>query len=1000
MGVLLNCKPRAEVLEGDLSDVMFAAILGNVLNAKAAHVYQDAATFFDNTHPAEQLKKIVQAVFQRLSDPSEPGAVIRLSTGFGGGKSHALIALWHLAQSISDFSLGTELLPAAQRPKIVRVAAVDGEGAGVPDFATHADATTRSIAGEIAYQFGGVEALKVLGAADSPVASPNASQIEAILPKEPTLILLDEVVTYMAKLDEQGRGNLKGFISALANAVTTRKQAVLVVTDPAAQQAYAKESSEIDETLRTVAMELDQILGRKFSEFDPIKDEGAQVISRRLFEKIDPEAAQAISATYKALYERVARDPDTANLLPKNALDKEFIQRFVVCYPFHPRLIETAQNRLSTMPDYQRGRGTLRLFARLIRDVWERAQDIELIDAGDVDWSSDRIQADLLQRLNRDKFKAVVDADIRQHAAELDGTTAGAAEATSAEAIAAQAEPIKRGHHTRVASALLLESLPMDSNSAMSIADITLATLRPQDAGHEPKEALERLLSCCWYTYPSESGERFRFRIEPNVNRQIDEKTASVKDEDVRAKIRTSVQEYYKGTFFQNAYWPDSEAAVPKTTKPVLVLTDNLELAKSIVQYEGTTGEGHKIPRAFVNNLAVLAPEHGLYQSAFERGKRLIAAQMLQEEFKKDTGSELARKQLEQILPGLIHSFRVEAVRAFSQLVLYAGGPGSTNGCSVHGLTEEVLPSYQPSDAKNGGQASTTFGQTKLREFLETKDLMYKPSDVMDRSLFVERVVKGTPEFQDQSGVYTAAALCERMLSIPGSKLLGDLSIFRNTIRRAVEEGLLVVRTKDGRAFDKEGCVQDGTRYHVPLTGPAPDVDTLVALADSDAAKEWTSIEQPDEQVAPPPLAPPQPANEFESWDEIIEAASTRDLVHLALIAATPTDLAAGKVAAVEVGADSQSLEVEIIGKLKDGGNAAFRLADVSPNHPLAGLANQVYSGVAPGESTTTRFELRLAFGDSGRSEMYEALSRARDVIRERDAEGAIKVRARFRSEG
>src|SRR5262245_16692769 len=123
MGVLKSCKPRKEVLEGDLEDAIFAADFGDLIadDARTPLVYRDAPTFFANTHPATDLKRIVEHVFVRLAKKEEGGAVIRLSTGFGGGKTHTLMTLWHLARNVGNATLGTELLPAAGRPKAVTV---------------------------------------------------------------------------------------------------------------------------------------------------------------------------------------------------------------------------------------------------------------------------------------------------------------------------------------------------------------------------------------------------------------------------------------------------------------------------------------------------------------------------------------------------------------------------------------------------------------------------------------------------------------------------------------------------------------------------------------------------------------------------------------------------------------------------------------------------------------------------------------------------------------
>ncbi len=179
MGVLGGCKPRAEVLEGDLQDEIFAADFGHLIAGRAPKVYSDARIFFENTHPAEQIRLLTQAVFGRLADANRGGATIRLSTGFGGGKTHALMALWHLARNIGDLALGTDLLPAAGRPKKVTVVAVDASNAGVPIFATHGDITVHSLWGEIAYQFGGEKALEAAGKLNEVSRKPLSVAVKA-----------------------------------------------------------------------------------------------------------------------------------------------------------------------------------------------------------------------------------------------------------------------------------------------------------------------------------------------------------------------------------------------------------------------------------------------------------------------------------------------------------------------------------------------------------------------------------------------------------------------------------------------------------------------------------------------------------------------------------------------------------------------------------------------------------------------------------------------------
>ena len=114
-----------------------------------------------------------------------------------------------------------------------------------------------------------------------------------MLPDKPTLFLLDELVIYMATLSERGQGCLISFLNKLSAVCGRRPQTVLVVTDPADQRAYSKEAAKLGGGLTEAAIKLDDMIGRKASDFDPIGDEAAKVIITRLFERIDPAEALA-----------------------------------------------------------------------------------------------------------------------------------------------------------------------------------------------------------------------------------------------------------------------------------------------------------------------------------------------------------------------------------------------------------------------------------------------------------------------------------------------------------------------------------------------------------------------------------------------------------------------------------------------------------------------------------------------------------------------------------
>lgn len=969
MSVLKSCKPRKEVLEGELDDAIFAADFGQLIEGSAPKVYGDATVFFRNTEPTHDLKAVCTAVFKALANKNETGQLIRLSTGFGGGKTHTLMALWHLAENISDVSLGTELVPAAGRPKEVNVVAVDAAKAGIPVFATHGKTKVNSLQGEIFLQLGESAALKALGPADHHEASPDEALISKTLGTGPLLILLDELVIYMAGLSATGQGNFLSFLGKLVSSIAKRKQAVLVVTDPGQQAAYAGISAQMAAAIAPAAMKLDDILGRKMSDFDPVGKQAARVIARRLFEKIDPIAAKKASADYHQLYNRVHEAH--ADLLPAGATSAEYARRIEECYPFHPRLIDTAKERLGPLPEFQRSRGVLRLFARIIRDVWEQKPTLELITAGDINWGSERIRADLLQRLRREQFSSAVDADLEGHARQLDDGKPG-------------------GIHYRVASATLLESLPRNEHSGLDAPDLALAILRTEEAGHEPSEALDRIVGECWHTYPMAGGRGWQFRFEPNVIKQIEQRAATVDLEEAKQRVLTEVQSFFAGPVFSLASWPDRPKDVLERKDLQLALCATVNLAEDVCANADTSDPAAPVPRRFRNSIVGVAPSPDSFNMAVERAKRLIAAEQIERDARHGESHALVRDQLTRIKPSLSREFKIQTCRAFDTVVRADG---------VVGRLEEK---YQVPDEEI---LSKPQGQKSLRSFLDDKDLIYRSDAALDPDRFLKAVLAGTTPIPDQPEVYRLGDVHERFLSASGLRLVPDQAVVRNTILKALDSGKVALRLADGSAYDNVGAVTGpkGQRRHVDGGRPSVGLrnDELISRSDSLAAKDWLAV---DAQVprgdtsgpgTPPLPVPEAPTIVATSWSEIVTLAETRPLLQLVLNAATPAvaDTLAGL--AQPLGADEIALDVTVAGDLKSGGTADFAVSQARPNAPIKPLesAQTLFNAMSAGMNYGAQLQLR--FKEPGRAGLKAALETA---IERADQE--IKPTATFGKKG
>lgn len=764
----------------------------------------------------------------------------------------------------------------------------------------------------------------------------------------------------MATLSARGQDNLLAFLNKLAAIVGRRPQTALIVTDPADQRSYAAQAAKMGSQLATAAVKLDDIFGRKMTDFDPIGNEAARVIVRRLFESVDQGAAQAASATYHALYERITREaPGT---IPASAATADYAKRIVESYPFHPRLLDTAQDRLGALQEFNKSRGTLRLFARILRTVWEARDDAEIIAAGDLDWSSPRIQADLLQRLNRDNFRAAVSSDVEKHAAELDGGKG-------------------RGVHCRVASALLLESIPLQANSGLDPADLALAVLRPDEAGHEPAEALDRLVGVCWHTYPMPGGRGWQFRYEPNIIKQIEERMAHVPIEDARSRVLAEAQGYFSGPAFKVTAWPTSARQVPESADLQLVLAEDERVAKSVCAYSDDTDPKAPMPRRFQNAIVAVTAGPSAFSQALDHAQRLLAAEAIEREHRTGEASKLVREQLQRLKPELQKRFHIQTCRAFDRVVLAAG--------VVYSIDEQ----YQVPEEQILQKAQ---GQVCLRKFLDSKGLIYQPGDALDPGRFFKDILPGATPLPDKPGVYTVRAVHERLLGADKLRLIPDGSVVRQTVLKAVGDGRAVVRLADGRAYDAKGCVEgpEGKRRRLPgaLTTLPLDDTVYVTLADSDFGLLWV-----EEDIAPyggpkGPTPPPAPSRvTATTWAQAIAYTADRPLAELRLQAANPAAAAALVGLAQPLGADTLALSVAVSGTLKDGGTMSFSASDLKPAHPTKPLsvAQTIFNALT--EGATYEAELVLGFGAAGRTGLAAQL----ETLAENAPEG-ISPRATF----
>ena len=231
------CQPRPDVLQGTVRESDFAADLSQVLRGDAPDEYKRADLFFANTYPTKGLCNILKLVALRLAGrPEQVASIFRLDTQFGGGKTHALIALAHALRSLEGVPNASEFLDSELWPKApVRVAAFDGENAD-PANGHRLGKSVRAYTpwGELAYALRQEKGYALVEPSDKQGIAPGADTLRELIGNEPALILLDELAPYLRKVSarnaHQASQQLSAFLTSLMKAVESSPKAALVFT--------------------------------------------------------------------------------------------------------------------------------------------------------------------------------------------------------------------------------------------------------------------------------------------------------------------------------------------------------------------------------------------------------------------------------------------------------------------------------------------------------------------------------------------------------------------------------------------------------------------------------------------------------------------------------------------------------------------------------------------------------------------------------------------------
>lgn len=569
-----NVTPHSDIQKGLLDESVFAANLSQVALKTAREIYLNPETFFSKTYFTAGLKSVARRVVQGLNQQTEAeNRVISLQTGFGGGKTHSLISLYHLitlGKKANESSFTKEMIESTgdllfDNAKI----AVFTNTTNDPTQGRKVDGIhIKTIWGEIAYQLGGKEAFEIIRANDESLTAPKGLFRKVLELTKPSLILIDELADYCVSASGRvvGGTNLSdqtiSFIQELTESIASIPYCVMVATLPASVDEVAT-----SEKGTQILQSLQNRLARVGADSKPVADEEIfEVVRRRLFEDLgDKESRRKVINKYMSFYEELV----FSNEIPRKAGRAEYREILKKSYPFHPELIDMFRIRWASNHDFQRTRGVLRLLASIVSDLWKRQGSLTgtqaLIQTCDVNFSNLDALTSQLKKLYGNGYDAVISADVS-------GSVSNAFQIDS-EKSEFKAYNITQG----VASTILMGSFgSTGANKGISIEEIKLCVLKPDTYNHNNiNSSIDSLESNAHYLYYSSAGEtrRYWFHTKPNINILINQAKSDIvnKKAEVISEILSRI-EHKKDfiTAFNVLVNPSDD--IPEQQKPTLII--------------------------------------------------------------------------------------------------------------------------------------------------------------------------------------------------------------------------------------------------------------------------------------------------------------------------------------------------------------------------------------------------------------------------------------------
>jgi hypothetical protein len=608
--------PHPDVLEGTFQQSEFAADITAVRTNKASREYQDAAAFFQRTFITEGMRLLLIQVAQRLNGKGgEP--VIQLQTAFGGGKTHTMLAVYHLAKrdcALRDLAGIPALIDQAGLMDVpqAQVAVLDGNAHSPGQPWKNGTQSVRTLWGELALQLGGEDGFTLVRESDATGTSPGKDVLKTLLEMcAPCVVLIDELVAYIRQFQEgqplsggSYDSNLS-FIQALTEACKLVPNAILLGSLPESEVEAGSQRGV------AVLRALEKTFGRIQALWKPVATEEAfEIVRRRLFEPVRDE--KAIEIVCRAFTDAYVNE---GAKLPSETQEARYFDRLVQAYPIHSEVFDRLYEDWTTIDGFQRTRGVLKLMAKVIYRLWKDDNKDLMIMPGSLPLYDGSSRNELTYYLPIG-WDAVLEKDI-------DGDRAETTELENKEPRFGTVNAARR-----VARTIFLGSAPSSVATKAGIrgldrARVLLGCLQPGQTSSTYSDALNRLADRLHYLNSSgdktQDATRFWFDTRANLRREMEERKKRFDDKnEVRGKLAQVLKKISGGaTFFDGVHIFTPHGDVPDDSALRLIILDpeqfyareETRLAfDAVLDYVRNNGTK---PRYRGNRLVFLSPDHG-----------------------------------------------------------------------------------------------------------------------------------------------------------------------------------------------------------------------------------------------------------------------------------------------------------------------------------------------------------------------------------------------------